>query len=132
MVDRLTRFPKSATAPPSSPNHAPQASSSPGVAARSGSFLKANTYLGMSCSSLPSTGTPSVPLLISTDGGVRNRNPRRSSLASHVASDLHHQSQLHMLALPNVKVADFWREYGPQPRKRATSQFSTDPARDAT
>ncbi len=85
----------------------------------------------MRCSSLPSTGTPSVPLLISTDGGVRNRHPRRSSFASDVASDLHYQSQLHLLALPNVKVADLWRGYGPQPWKRATFKFSTDPQRDA-
>jgi len=87
--------------------------------------------LGMSCSSLPSTGTPSVPLLISTDGGVRNRHSRRSSFASDVASDLHYQSQLHLLALPNVKVADLWRGYGPQPWKRATFKFSTDPQLDA-
>src|SRR5262249_36091236 len=31
MLARLTRFPKSVTAPPSSPNHAVQASSSPGL-----------------------------------------------------------------------------------------------------
>src|SRR5258708_3633668 len=103
MVARLTRFPKSATAPPSSPNHAAQASSSPGVAARCGSFLKANTYLDMSCSSLLSTGTPSVPLLISTDGGARNRHPCRSSLASDVAGDLHDQSQLAELRNRSLK-----------------------------
>jgi hypothetical protein len=85
----------------------------------------------MSCSSLLSTGTPSVPLLISTDGGVRNRHRCRSSFASPVASDLHDQSQLHMLAVSNVKVAGVWHEYGPQPWKRGTFKFSVDPQMDA-
>jgi hypothetical protein len=85
----------------------------------------------MSCSSLLSTGTPSVPLLISTDGGVRNRHSCRSSFALDVAGDLHDQSQLHMLAVSNVEVADVWREYGPQPSKRETLKFSVDPKLDA-
>jgi hypothetical protein len=85
----------------------------------------------MSCSSLLSTGTPSAPLLISTDGGVRNRHPCRSSFTSDVASDLNDQSQLHLLAVSNVKVAGARREYSPQPWKRETFKFSIDPQLDA-
>jgi hypothetical protein len=56
------------------------------------------------------TGTPSVPLLISTDGEVQNRHLCRRSFASDVASDLPDNSQLHMLAVSDVKIASVWRE----------------------
>jgi hypothetical protein len=53
----------------------------------------------MSCSSLQSVGTPSVPLLISTDGEVQNRHPCQLSFPSDVHSDLQDQCQLHLLYL---------------------------------
>ena len=73
MLARLTRFPKSVTASPSWPNQAVQASSSPAVAARFGSFLKAKTYLDMVYSFPIHRAPVGATSVIPTDDAAQNR-----------------------------------------------------------